>query len=187
MRWLQWDWMLLLLLLVLVVFLCLILVLSHVLLLVSFHCHLQLMDFPPLFKYSLIAQLSKPIIIWCSFSHSGIQLLWFSKRMSGNGHNAFTRSFQCLAILIWFLPFPVTLHLGWLFVYPGAIGSTVYKMLIVQALRPDRLLAAAHQFVHAVLGSGFLQADGQELDLGNIVEHEVSLCFCFFWLYRVSI
>jgi len=55
----------------------------------------------------------------------------------------------------------------------GPIGLTVYKMLLIQALRPDRLLAAANQFVQAVLGTKFMQAAGQELDLGGIVENEV--------------
>lgn len=53
------------------------------------------------------------------------------------------------------------------------IGLTVYKMLLIQALRPDRLLAAANQFVQTVLGAGFTQAAGQELDLGGIVENEI--------------
>lgn len=47
------------------------------------------------------------------------------------------------------------------------------KLLVVQAFRPDRLIAAAHQFVMTVLGSEFMASAEKELDLANIVENEV--------------
>ena len=46
-------------------------------------------------------------------------------------------------------------------------------MLVVQAFRPDRLLASAHMFVVAALGQAFMQASEQELNLGDSVENEV--------------
>lgn len=47
-------------------------------------------------------------------------------------------------------------------------------MLIVQAFRPDRLLAATIQFVNVVLDASFLATAEKELDLGYVVENEVN-------------
>ena len=57
---------------------------------------------------------------------------------------------------------------------PGAVGKAMYAMLVVQAFRPDRLLAAAHQFVAAAIGHSFMAQAEQELNLADIVETEVS-------------
>jgi len=46
-------------------------------------------------------------------------------------------------------------------------------MLVTQAFRQDRLLAAAQQFVAAVFGSGFMQAAEQQLNLADIVDNEI--------------
>ena len=52
----------------------------------------------------------------------------------------------------------------------------MYQLLIVQALRPDRLLAMALVFVSTVMGEEFLHEPEQELDLAAIVENEVGSC-----------
>jgi dynein heavy chain 1 len=49
----------------------------------------------------------------------------------------------------------------------------MYQLLIVQALRPDRLLAMTSIFVSTVMGEEFLHEPEQELDLTSIVENEV--------------
>lgn len=53
------------------------------------------------------------------------------------------------------------------------IGCALYRMLMVQAFRSDRLLAVASQFVVAVFGDKFQQVAEQELDLADIVNTEV--------------
>lgn len=40
--------------------------------------------------------------------------------------------------------------------------------MFVQAFRPDRVIAAGHLFVCAVLGESFTQSAERELDLGDI-------------------
>ena len=55
----------------------------------------------------------------------------------------------------------------------GAVGKAVYRMLVTQAFRQDRLLAAAQQFVAAVFGPGFMQAAEQQLNLADIVDNEI--------------
>ena len=49
----------------------------------------------------------------------------------------------------------------------------MYKMLLVRAFRPDRLIASAHLFVSAIMGTSFMQHAEQELDLAGIIENEV--------------
>lgn len=53
------------------------------------------------------------------------------------------------------------------------MGKALYKMLVIQAFRADRLLAMASMFVSTVLGESFQHAAEQELDLANIVNTEV--------------
>lgn len=53
------------------------------------------------------------------------------------------------------------------------VGLSVYQMLAVQAFRPDRLYAAANNFVSSVLGDSFLAIGEREVDLTKIVEMEV--------------
>ena len=48
-------------------------------------------------------------------------------------------------------------------------------LLVIQALRPDRLTDMARVFVEKVLGSSFAHAADKELDLASIVENEVRM------------
>ena len=51
----------------------------------------------------------------------------------------------------------------------------MYRLLVVKAFRPDRLIASAHLLVNAVFGPAFMQAGEKELDLANAVENEVRM------------
>ena len=73
-----------------------------------------------------------------------------------------TRSFK---VLVGFINF--------LFFFLAAVGNSLYQLLVVQAFRPDRVLAMVHKFVETVFGQSFLRASEQELDLAFIVEKEV--------------
>lgn len=53
------------------------------------------------------------------------------------------------------------------------IGQAVHQLLLIQAFRPDRLLAMSHIFVSKVLGESFMSIIEQPLDLANIVDSEV--------------
>uniref|UniRef100_H3C202 Dynein cytoplasmic 1 heavy chain 1 n=1 Tax=Tetraodon nigroviridis TaxID=99883 RepID=H3C202_TETNG len=53
------------------------------------------------------------------------------------------------------------------------IGQAVHQLLLIQAFRPDRLLAMSHIFVAKVLGESFMSIIEQPLDLANVVENEV--------------
>ncbi|XP_028677485.1 cytoplasmic dynein 1 heavy chain 1 isoform X2 [Erpetoichthys calabaricus] len=53
------------------------------------------------------------------------------------------------------------------------IGQAVHQLLLIQAFRPDRLLAMSHMFVSKVLGDSFLSIIEQPLDLASIVDSEV--------------
>ncbi|XP_052769398.1 cytoplasmic dynein 1 heavy chain 1-like isoform X2 [Mya arenaria] len=55
----------------------------------------------------------------------------------------------------------------------SAVGKAVNGMLVVQALRPDRLTSMARIFVEKVLGTTFAHAADKELDLGGIVESDI--------------
>ena len=55
----------------------------------------------------------------------------------------------------------------------GSVKKTMYQLLVVQALRPDRLLAVTALFVGMVMGEQFVHEPEQELDLNTIVENEV--------------
>ncbi|WAR20651.1 DYHC1-like protein [Mya arenaria] len=52
-------------------------------------------------------------------------------------------------------------------------NGAVNGMLVVQALRPDRLTSMARIFVEKVLGTTFAHAADKELDLGGIVESDI--------------
>ncbi|ETE61722.1 Cytoplasmic dynein 1 heavy chain 1, partial [Ophiophagus hannah] len=52
------------------------------------------------------------------------------------------------------------------------IGQAIHRLLLIQAFRPDRLLAMAHQFVSTNLGENFMSIMEQPLDLANIVDTE---------------
>lgn len=49
----------------------------------------------------------------------------------------------------------------------------MHQLLLIQAFRPDRLLAMSHIFVSKALGESFMNIIEQPLDLGNIVDSEV--------------
>jgi hypothetical protein len=53
------------------------------------------------------------------------------------------------------------------------VAKAVYGLLVIQALRPDRLTATARIFVERTLGAEFVHITEKELDLANIVETEV--------------
>ncbi|XP_074612492.1 cytoplasmic dynein 1 heavy chain 1-like isoform X2 [Acropora palmata] len=53
------------------------------------------------------------------------------------------------------------------------IGQTVHQLLVIQALRPDRVRAMGHILVGTVLGEEFMHHAEQGLDLASVVEHEV--------------
>ncbi|XP_012579828.1 PREDICTED: cytoplasmic dynein 1 heavy chain 1, partial [Condylura cristata] len=53
------------------------------------------------------------------------------------------------------------------------IGQAIHRLLLIQAFRPDRLLAMAHMFVSTNLGESFMSIMEQPLDLTHIVDTEV--------------
>lgn len=55
------------------------------------------------------------------------------------------------------------------------IGQAVHQLLLIQAFRPDRMLAMSHIFVAKVLGESFMSIIEQPLDLANVVENEVEI------------
>ncbi len=55
----------------------------------------------------------------------------------------------------------------------SAISTAMMKLLVIQAVRPDRVIAAGHQLVDAVLSESFMPAGEKELDLAKIVDTEV--------------
>lgn len=70
----------------------------------------------------------------------------------------------------------------------ATIGQAVHQLLLIQAFRPDRLLAMSHIFVSKVLGDSFMNIIEQPLDLANIVDSEVEYqdlfffpLFCNYW------
>lgn len=66
----------------------------------------------------------------------------------------------------------------------GPIGKAVSSLLVIQSVRPDRLMAMARILVEKGLGTGFTHAGDKELNLADIVEKEVILlvsCLCVFW------
>lgn len=60
------------------------------------------------------------------------------------------------------------------FLYVDPTGKAVNGLLIIQALRPDRLTAMARVFVEKSLGPAFLHSGEKELNLSDIVENEVT-------------
>ena len=53
------------------------------------------------------------------------------------------------------------------------ISQSMLRLLLVQAVRPDRVIAASHQLVDAIMGEGFVAAGEREVELGTMVETEV--------------
>lgn len=59
------------------------------------------------------------------------------------------------------------------FLSAAPIGKALYKLLVIQAFRADRLIAMASIFVATVLGETFVHSAEQELNLAEIVTNEV--------------
>lgn len=59
--------------------------------------------------------------------------------------------------------------------FSAPIAKAVHGLLVIQALRPDRLIAMARIFVEKTLGAEFVHITEKELDLSQIVETEVGL------------
>ncbi|XP_049810824.1 dynein heavy chain, cytoplasmic isoform X3 [Schistocerca nitens] len=55
----------------------------------------------------------------------------------------------------------------------NAVTAAMYQLLIIQAFRPDRVIAASQLLVSAVLGEDFMPAAEKELDLAASVETEL--------------
>ena len=55
----------------------------------------------------------------------------------------------------------------------STIHQSMLKLLLIQAVRPDRVIASGHQLVDAVLGESFMPAGEKEMDLARIVDTEV--------------
>ena len=55
----------------------------------------------------------------------------------------------------------------------GDAGIALYKLLVIQAFRPDRLTAMMNIFVSTIMGEAFMQYCEQELNLASIVEEEI--------------
>ncbi|CAJ0934299.1 unnamed protein product, partial [Mesorhabditis belari] len=53
-----------------------------------------------------------------------------------------------------------------------SLGTALYRLLVIHALRPDRLLASVHHLIEAEFGASFMQQD-RVIDLGNLVANEV--------------
>lgn len=63
------------------------------------------------------------------------------------------------------------------FPFSAPIGQAIHRLLLIQAFRPDRLLAMAHTFVSTNLGESFMSIMEQPLDLTHIVDTEVICMF----------
>ncbi|XP_053612058.1 dynein heavy chain, cytoplasmic isoform X6 [Plodia interpunctella] len=57
---------------------------------------------------------------------------------------------------------------------PQPPTAAMYRLLLIQAFRPDRVIAAATQLVSAVLGPTFMSKAETELDLTSITEHQLN-------------
>lgn len=56
----------------------------------------------------------------------------------------------------------------------SSVGKALYSLLVMQAVRPDRLLATVHLFVIAVFDGNFMDSTARSnVDLGGVVEHEI--------------
>ncbi|XP_050499617.1 dynein heavy chain, cytoplasmic isoform X4 [Diabrotica virgifera virgifera] len=55
----------------------------------------------------------------------------------------------------------------------SAVGRAMYQLLVIQAFRPDRVIAAAHNFVSVVLGADFMYLAEKELEFAACVEKEI--------------
>ena len=63
----------------------------------------------------------------------------------------------------------------------------MYGLLVVQAFRPDRLVAMARVFVEKTLGTEFVHTAEKELNLSDIVENEVHISVMTFSSFRYTV
>ncbi|XP_004348847.1 dynein heavy chain [Capsaspora owczarzaki ATCC 30864] len=93
---------------------------------------------------------------------------FFKEAVQGAGHHAAEWSSYVAA------PAPETLlPTG---IVPATGKATVdgfNNLLLVRALRPDRLVSASYHFVSSVFGDDFMQIAERDVDLANVVEREV--------------
>lgn len=54
------------------------------------------------------------------------------------------------------------------------ISIALHQLLLIQAFRPDRVVAASHIFVSAVMGESFMELAEKELDFGSCVEQQLN-------------
>ncbi|KRY59545.1 Dynein heavy chain, cytoplasmic [Trichinella britovi] len=54
------------------------------------------------------------------------------------------------------------------------VSQALYRLLLIQAVRPDRLLSAAHMFIDIAFGENFMSTGENILNLKTIVETEIS-------------
>ncbi|KRX27972.1 Dynein heavy chain, cytoplasmic [Trichinella nelsoni] len=54
------------------------------------------------------------------------------------------------------------------------VSQALYRLLLIQAVRPDRLLSAAHMFIDVAFGENFMSIGENILNLKTIVETEIS-------------
>ena len=71
--------------------------------------------------------------------------------------------------------------------FSAAVGNSLYQLLVVQAFRPDRVLAMVHKVVETVFGQSFMRTSEQELDLALIVDKEVQWNLVWFLKLRRTI
>lgn len=57
-----------------------------------------------------------------------------------------------------------------------AAGDALRQLLVLRCFRPDRVVAGARRLVSAVLGENFLADAETQLQLGDVVRHEVQPC-----------
>ncbi|XP_041980502.1 dynein heavy chain, cytoplasmic isoform X3 [Aricia agestis] len=57
---------------------------------------------------------------------------------------------------------------------PAPHTLAMYRLLLIQAFRPDRVIAAASQLVSSVLGGAFMSRAETELELSTITEHQLN-------------
>ena len=55
----------------------------------------------------------------------------------------------------------------------SAINQAMWRLLLIQAVRPDRVMAAGYQLVDIIMGDAFVSAGEREVELSTMVETEV--------------
>ena len=55
----------------------------------------------------------------------------------------------------------------------GDVATAMYELMVIQAFRPDRLVAAAVHLVEAVMGTSFMSSLEKDVDLASVVANEV--------------